>query len=157
MCLGCLRCRKSTRHTVVQMLHVLCRDGLVVIPILQTKHINQTKGSLDTDLSTKGKCDSSQPEEENNRHGVAYFRTHLLKAIVLVTVWAVPAVPVPIGDHSVVVTEPAIHICVDRLLSVQKGSVSINHSWMYWLRGEQCYVYYCVVFCRRGSHYVFML
>lgn len=45
------------------------------------------------------------------------FPTHLLEAVVLVTVWTVPAVPVAIGHHSVLVAKPAIHVGMDGLLS----------------------------------------
>lgn len=91
------------------------------------------KRSLNIDLCTKGKGESLQQKErtkERNQHESNSFQTHLLKAIVLVTVWAVPAVPVPIGDHGVPITEPAVHICVDRLLSVKKNDtikyISLN-------------------------------
>lgn len=77
------------------------------------------KRSLNTDLCTKGKG-ADHNQRRKLTHESNSFQTHLLKAIVLVTVWAVPAVPVPIGDDGVLVTEPAVHICVDRLFSVQK-------------------------------------
>lgn len=44
---GRLRRGKTTRHSVVQMLHELSRDGLVVIPILETR---QQKSMLFTDI-----------------------------------------------------------------------------------------------------------
>lgn len=48
------------------------------------------------------------------------IKTHLLEAIILVAVGTIPAVPVPIGYRCVLITEPAVHTCVDRLLSVNK-------------------------------------
>lgn len=51
---------------------------------------------------------------------VSYFMTHLLEAIVLITVRTVPAVPVPIRHHCVLITEPAVHIGMDGLLSGNK-------------------------------------
>lgn len=45
------------------------------------------------------------------------FLTHLLEAVILITVWTVPAVPVAIGHHGVLVAKPAIHVGMDGLLS----------------------------------------
>lgn len=56
--------------------------------------------------------------------GQILFKTHLLEAIILIAVGTVPAVPVPIGHHCVLITEPAVHICMDGLLSVNKRSCS---------------------------------
>lgn len=59
---------------------------------------------------------------KNNSQGSCSFETYLLETIVLVTVGTVPAVPVPIGHHCVLITEPAVHICMGWLLSVNKRS-----------------------------------
>lgn len=45
------------------------------------------------------------------------YNTYLLEAIVLVTIGAIPAVPVPIGHNCVLITEPAVNTCMGGLLS----------------------------------------
>lgn len=99
---------------MVQVLHVLSWDGFVVIPILKTRQINtrfiQRLKPYSTCIKKKvyGYAKTSTLE------------THLLEAIILVTVGTVPAVPVPIGYHCVLITEPAVHICMDRLLPIKR-------------------------------------
>ena len=62
-------------------------------------------------------------------HRCSSFPTYLLKAIVLITIGTVPAVPVPVGHHRVLITEPAVHVCMGRLLSVRNrwSSCIIQH------------------------------
>lgn len=57
---------------------------------------------------------TDQKKRSSEAHG---FQTHLLEAVVLITVGTVPAVPVAIGHHCVLVAKPAIHVGMDGLLS----------------------------------------
>lgn len=68
----------------------------------------------------------------NISHVTCSYPTYLLEAIVLVTVGTVPAVPIPIGHHCVLITEPAVHGYMAWLLSVTAHvvlSISIRSCW----------------------------
>lgn len=79
-------------------------------------------------------------EDKNEHLSCTCLLTHLLKTVVLFTVGTVPAVPVPIGHHCILVTKPAVHICMSGLLSVGKKKtkegwsnhdiVKLNESWL---------------------------
>lgn len=91
---------------MVQMLHVLRWDRFVVIAVLKSRHINKThKNHMKT---------TELRYAEKVSHGL---QTHLLETVVLFTVGTVPAVSVPIGHYCVLVTEPAVHVGMDGLLS----------------------------------------
>lgn len=97
------------------MLHVLSRNGLVVVPILKTQTVLK-------------KCICLREKELphlRNKFFCLFFlncyivyNIYLLEAIVLVTIGAIPAVPVPIGHNCVLITEPAVNTCMGGLLSV---------------------------------------